>query len=93
MVNPQIEVAPNENVKGFVQQFSHLTEDVVVLKGEVHLSRKPGGLRFTTIERAHEFAGLVLRDMRNTPAVRNLALRLIERIDTINDGRLWQSAQ
>jgi hypothetical protein len=81
------------NVKGFVQQFGNITADVVVLKGEIHLGRKPGGLRFTTIERARQFARLVLKDMRNTQAVRNLALRVIDRIDSINDGRLWLAAQ
>lgn len=93
MVHPQVEIAPRERVRGFVQQFGNLTEDVVVLKGEIHLGRKPAGLRFTSIERAQRFATLVLRDLRSTPSVRNLALRLVDRIDAINDGRLWQAAQ
>lgn len=92
VVHPQIEVAPIKNVRGFVQQFGNLTQDVVVLKGEIHLGRKPAGMRFTTIEPARRFATTVLRDLRSTPAVRNLALRLIDRIDSINDGRLWLAA-
>ena len=93
MVHPQIEITPRQHVRGFVQQFGNLTEDVVLLKGEIHLGRKPGSMRYTTIEQAKHFAKIVLKDLRSTSAVRNLALRLIDRIDTINDGRLWLSAQ
>lgn len=93
VVDPTIEITPRNLVHGFVQQFGHFTEDVIVLKGEIHLHRKPGFMRFTSLESAQNFARIVLQDIRITPAIQNLALRLIDRIDTINEGRIWQAAQ
>jgi hypothetical protein len=76
-----------------VEEFAHLTEDVILLKGEVHLGRKPGGMRFVTEEASRNFARMVLKEIRPPPSITGLASRLIGRIDTINEGRLWQSAQ
>jgi hypothetical protein len=93
VVKPRIDVAPQDNIKGFVQDFANITEELFVLRGEIHLGRKPGSMRFLTLERARQFASLVLHDMRTTQAVQNLAGRLIHRIDSIVAGRLWIAAQ
>jgi hypothetical protein len=93
VVTPRIEVAPRDNIRGFVQDFANITEELFVLKGEIHLRRKPGSMRFLTLERAREFASLVLYDMLATQAVQNLAGRFIQRMDSITAGRLWVAAQ
>ncbi|PVG00773.1 hypothetical protein CPB86DRAFT_754331 [Serendipita vermifera] len=92
VINPRIDVAPRDRIRGFVEDFAHLTEDVILLKGEVHLGRKPGGMRFTTEEASRNFARMVLKEMRPPTPIASLASRLIKRIDTINEGRLWQAA-
>jgi len=93
VVKPRIEIVPRENIRGFVQDFANITEELFVLRGEIHLGRKPGSMRFLTLERAREFASLVLYDMRVTQAVQNLAGLLIHRIDSLTVGRLWVAAQ
>lgn len=93
VVKPQIDVAPRENLRGFVQEYGPRTEEVLHLNGEIHLYRKPGSMRFTTMERAHQFASLVLHDMLATHAVQTLAARLVHRIDSLTGGRLWVAAQ
>lgn len=38
---PVRQVAPRQSLRGFKEDFSHLTADVVLLSGEIHLGRKP----------------------------------------------------
>jgi hypothetical protein len=38
---PIRQVAPRRTIRGFKEDFGHLTEDVVLLAGEIHLNRKP----------------------------------------------------
>jgi hypothetical protein len=38
---PIRQVAPRRTLRGFKEDFGHLTEDVVLLAGEIHLHRKP----------------------------------------------------
>jgi len=62
------------------------------LAGEIHLYRKPGGLRFTTPEGRDIFSRLVLYQMRPIDKVLDLASRLDERMLALNDGRMWMAA-
>ena len=41
-------VTSRSNIKGFKDDFADVTEDVVLLEGEVHGLRPPGSLRFTS---------------------------------------------
>lgn len=38
---PIKQVAPRETLRGLWEDYGHLTEDVVLLEGEVHYQRKP----------------------------------------------------
>lgn len=38
---PIRQVAPRQSLRGFKEDFAHLTADVVLLSGEIHLGRKP----------------------------------------------------
>jgi len=41
VVNPIRLVAPRDSIRGFVDDFYNITEDVLLLKGEIHYERKP----------------------------------------------------
>lgn len=43
VVNPIKQVAPRDSIRGFVDDYYHFTEDVLLLKGEIHYERKPVG--------------------------------------------------
>lgn len=43
VVNPIMQVAPRDSIRGFVDDYYHLTEDVLLLSGEIHYERKPVG--------------------------------------------------
>lgn len=93
VVKPRIDVAPRDNLRGFIQDYGSRTEEILYLNGEIHHHRKPGSMRFTTIESARDFASLVLHDIQATHAVQSLAARVIHRIDSLTGGRLWVAAQ
>jgi len=39
--NPVVELVPAATMKGFIDDYSHYTEDVLFLQGEIHGDRKP----------------------------------------------------
>ena len=41
MNNPAAELVPAATMRGFIDDYSHYTEDVLLLQGEIHLGRKP----------------------------------------------------
>ena len=41
VVNPIKQVAPRDSIRGFVDDYYHITEDVLLLRGEIHYERKP----------------------------------------------------
>jgi hypothetical protein len=43
VVNPIKQVAPRDSIRGFVEDYYRFTEDVLLLKGEIHYERKPVG--------------------------------------------------
>lgn len=85
-------VAPYERLRGFVEDFAKIEDDVVLLEGEIHLGRKPGSLYFTTEKGRDNFATIVLRNLRPSEEVRNLAKRLVRRMHALNQGRHWIAA-
>lgn len=93
VVKPEIDVAPREYLRGFVQDYGSRTEEVLYVHGEIHQYRKPGSLRFTSIKGARQFASLVLHDIQATYAVQRLAARIIHRMDSLTGGRVWLAAQ
>ena len=40
-VGPQKQITPREHIKGLVDDYGDITEDVLHLEGETHLGRKP----------------------------------------------------
>lgn len=43
VVNPVKQVAPRDSIRGFVDDYYYFTEDVLLLRGEIHYQRKPVG--------------------------------------------------
>lgn len=43
VVNPVKHVAPRDSIRGFVDDYYDLTEDVILVQGEIHYQRKPVG--------------------------------------------------
>lgn len=41
VVEPIKQVAPRSSLKGLIDDYAHMNEDVVLLEGETHLNRKP----------------------------------------------------
>jgi hypothetical protein len=89
VVNPIKQVARYSFLRGFMDDYSYVTQDVLLLEGETHLGRKPGGMRFTTPAARDNFAKIVLHDVHPPPKVKSLALKVIERMDKLSNGRLW----
>ncbi|CAG8775209.1 6285_t:CDS:2, partial [Acaulospora colombiana] len=58
----------------------------------LHLGRKPGNVRFTSLEGRDDFARIVLYDIRPPAYARQLADRMIKKMDHLNGGRSWLSA-
>lgn len=89
VVTPIKQVARWSSLRGLWDDFATVTQDVVLLEGEVHLNRKPGGMRFTTTEARDDFARTVLEDVGPSQKVKQLALKVVKRIDELNHDRLW----
>ncbi|KII86439.1 hypothetical protein PLICRDRAFT_114277 [Plicaturopsis crispa FD-325 SS-3] len=92
VIKPIRHVVQRESLRSFLDDFGDIDANVVHLAGEIHLGRKPGGLRFTTTAGRDEFARLPLYAVRAPDALLQLAGRLDERMMAKNDGRMWMGA-
>lgn len=92
MVEPIVEAAPHSRIRGFKNDFDDVTADVLLLEGEVHLHRKPGFMRFTTMAGRNRYAELVLEGVQVTQQVRTLAAKISDRMAETNGGRQWMGA-
>lgn len=88
---PILEAAPRERIQGLYEDFSQISTEVLLVRGEIHWTRKPGSLFFTTADNRARFTQTVLYDIRLTENVINLAWKLRDRMLAINDGRLWMA--
>ncbi|KAG8909061.1 hypothetical protein FRC01_007170, partial [Tulasnella sp. 417] len=64
VVQPIKQVAPLRWVKGWQDDYKNTDTDILLLEGETHLGRKPGGMRFSTEATRDDFARTVLYGMR-----------------------------
>lgn len=92
VTKPTRHVARKSSLRGLVEDYGHIRQRVLLIEGEIHLNRKPGSLRFTTEEARDNFARIVLQDIHVTSRVVELAQKIIERMDMLNDGRSWMAA-
>ncbi|PVG04811.1 hypothetical protein CPB86DRAFT_18038 [Serendipita vermifera] len=94
VVKPIRQVAPVPSLRSLTLDFSfrRYPQRVLLLEGELHLGRKPGSLRFTSVKAREDYARIVLQDLRPPEWVRVLASRLIRRMDYIRNGRAWLAA-
>lgn len=44
VIEPIKQVAPRTALRGFIDDYDHMDQDVVLLEGEIHLYRKPVSL-------------------------------------------------
>ncbi|KAH7913488.1 hypothetical protein BJ138DRAFT_1111447 [Hygrophoropsis aurantiaca] len=89
---PIRQAAPRHSLRGFHDDYAHLKAEVILLKGEVHATRKPGSMRFTTMHGREKYTNLVLHEMRTPDNVFELAAILDERMRSITGGRVWVGA-
>jgi hypothetical protein len=94
VVNPMRQVTPMGYLHGAVEEFSktRYPQRVLLFEGELHLGRKPGFVRYTSIKGRDDFARIVLHDMRPPPWAERLAHRLIKKMDDLVHGRSWLAA-
>lgn len=92
VVNPIKQVAPHNSIRGFVDDFYNFTEDVLLLKGEIHYERKPASMLFTSTTGRDKFARLVLYEITHTDSVKELAEAMSDRMRDIVGGRMWMGA-
>ncbi|EUC66783.1 O-FucT domain protein [Rhizoctonia solani AG-3 Rhs1AP] len=92
VVAPLKQVAPRSRLRGMVEDYNNITTDVLILAGETHVNRKPGGVRFVHSKQHAMFASTVLHDMRPINSVRRLADKIYDRMEKIVEGRQWMGA-
>ncbi|KZT51862.1 hypothetical protein CALCODRAFT_442453 [Calocera cornea HHB12733] len=92
VVTPIKQVARMHEVHGMLEDFGTWTDEVVHLEGEVHLYRKPGNLRFTSVGNMQYFTRTVLYNLRSLPNLAALADRVDERMRERTGGRMWRAA-
>ncbi|KIJ63298.1 hypothetical protein HYDPIDRAFT_29556 [Hydnomerulius pinastri MD-312] len=92
VVNPIRQVAPRDSIRGYAEDYYRFTEDVLLLKGEIHYERKPGGLRFTSTAARDVFARLVLFEIHPTDRVKELADTMDLHMRELVGGRMWMGA-
>jgi hypothetical protein len=92
VVNPIRQVAPRGSIRGYVEDYYRFTEDVLLLRGEIHYERKPGGLRFTSEAARDTFARIVLFQMHATDRVKELAASMAQRMQELVGGRMWMGS-
>lgn len=94
VVNPIRQVTPMGYAHSVQEELSttRFPQRVLLLEGELHLGRKPGNVRFTSIKGREDYARIVLYDIRPPPWATQLADRIIKKMDHLNEGRSWLSA-
>ncbi|EJT97837.1 hypothetical protein DACRYDRAFT_24792 [Dacryopinax primogenitus] len=89
VTEPIRQVAPTTMLRGLVDDWDNITDEVLVLEGEVHLWRKPGSLRFTTPAGRSEFEQIVLHSMQPHPRVREIGELVARHVFELVQGRMW----
>lgn len=76
---------------GWVDDYSHVSADILIIEGEIHLDRKAGGMRFTSIKGRDDFTRDVLYGLRPIKRVRHLADKVHDRMRERAGGRMWMA--
>ncbi|KAG6379179.1 hypothetical protein JVT61DRAFT_11621 [Boletus reticuloceps] len=92
VVGPIKQVAPRDSIRGFVDDYYDFTEDVLLLRGEIHYERKPASLRFTSTPARDAFARLVLYQLSHIDSVMELSAVMARRMQERVGGRMWMGA-
>jgi len=92
VVTPIKQVAPRDSIRGFVDDYYDFTEDVLLLRGEIHYERKPASMRFTSTPARDVFARLVLYQLRHIDSVLELSAVMAQRMHERVGGRMWTGA-
>ncbi|KAG9311639.1 hypothetical protein JVU11DRAFT_7873 [Chiua virens] len=92
VIAPIYEGVPRHRIRGLHEDFHRVSARVLLLRGEIHLTRKPGALYFTSAESRTRFSQTVLYDMRLLDDILALAERISDRMFALNGGRLWMAA-
>lgn len=89
---PIRQAVPRSSLRGLYDDFGDIEQDVLLLRGEIHLGRQPGALRFSTFESRERYTQTVLYDFRPTDNVIELADQLSHRMIEKVGGRMWMGA-
>jgi tRNA(Ile2) C34 agmatinyltransferase TiaS len=88
---PIREVTRHDRIHGLVQEYKDVTQDVLLVEGEIHDGKRPGFVFFTTDEARDKFARIVLQDVQVSERVHALAQKAVWRMNQFNDGRTWMA--
>ncbi|KZT62506.1 hypothetical protein CALCODRAFT_425968 [Calocera cornea HHB12733] len=88
-VHPTKQVGFSSALRGFVEEFGHVSENVLHMEGEIHVNRKSGGMRFTTQAAMEAYQQTAVWDVRPPMPFIQLAAKLDQKMREKNDGRLW----
>ncbi|KAH7105228.1 hypothetical protein BKA62DRAFT_692126 [Auriculariales sp. MPI-PUGE-AT-0066] len=91
-VYPIQQAAPRAKLRSWAEHYGEVQENVFLYAGETHLSRKPGGMWFTTVTARDNFARLVLHDMAYLEQVQELSRILEARMRMHVNGRMFFAA-
>ncbi|KAI0316209.1 hypothetical protein OF83DRAFT_1173097, partial [Amylostereum chailletii] len=80
VVDPIRQAVPRTSIRGWADEYADVDADVLLLAGETHLTRKSGGVRFTTPGARTAFQGMVLHHIVPVDGILALAERLAGRM-------------
>ncbi|KAH7104769.1 hypothetical protein BKA62DRAFT_693344 [Auriculariales sp. MPI-PUGE-AT-0066] len=89
---PIMQAVSRIRVRGWREFYGRVTDDVFLMTGEVHLRRKPGGMRFLRKSDRDDFARIVLHDMVYNDEIHELADILERRMRDRVEGRHFLAA-
>ncbi|GAA98257.1 hypothetical protein E5Q_04940 [Mixia osmundae IAM 14324] len=87
-----IEIAPSDQLDDFVEDFGSASEDLLYFSGDIHDQRKPSGMRFSTEAARAAYMAIVLKAVRPTRTVLQVADNIADAMRDRLQGRVYLSA-
>ncbi|TIB81590.1 hypothetical protein E3Q22_00934 [Wallemia mellicola] len=91
-INPITQVAKESSLRGLYEDGYNVKSKLFHVKGEIHLYRRAGSLRFTTPEARDNFKEIILEYLKPLPRIYQVATIVDARMREMNQGRAWASA-
>lgn len=88
-INPITQVAKESALRGLYEDGYNQKSKIFHVKGEIHLYRRAGSLRFTTPEARDNFKTIILEYLKPLPRIYQVAAIVDARMREMNQGRAW----